>query len=251
MNFLGLTLWLLIAYALLFFLRFSLAGQFVGLSLLLTRHAQPGRILFNLLLFPGVLVHELSHFFMAATLGVPTGEITIFPHQDQGEKHLGSVKIAHTDPLRESLIGAAPLLVSSLLLVALSRWQFPTLFASNLSLISPLNLLTNLYAKLQSPLTWLWFYLTFTIANTMFTSQSDRRAWPFIVGLVLMLIVFFSALNLVQSLGAIILEASTQVISELNIAFTLTIAVDLFLLSFLTLLSRVVSWITGRKLASW
>jgi LCP family protein required for cell wall assembly len=69
---------------------------------------------YSLLFLPGIIVHELSHFTVASLLGVRTGDITLFPHDigsNSSRMALGSVKVAKTDFLRGSLIGAAPFFV--------------------------------------------------------------------------------------------------------------------------------------------
>jgi len=211
-------LWLISAYGLLYGLRILLVSGFGRLT-------KWGVAAFNLLLLPGVIVHELSHFFMAAMLGVPTGRITIFPHDQEGEKRLGSVEIAKTDPVRESLIGGAPVIISSLGLVALNRWQW----TGNWS-----------FAKLTEGQFWLWFYAVFALSNTMFTSRSDRRAWPFMVGVSLLAGATLYLLNLIKPIEAVVTSWLVRGITTLNIAFTVTVGVDLAILFCLAVLAKVV-----------
>jgi len=147
--------------------------------LLLTRSPQLTLGLFSVLFFPGVLLHELSHFLMAKILRVRTGDISLVPQPlSDGRLQMGYVETERTDILRDSLIGLAPL-IAGLLFVAFSgmnRFQLQ-------------NLLNYLGAG-QSNLFWqgvtllpssqdfyLWFYLTFTVSSTMMPSESDRAAW--------------------------------------------------------------------------
>ena len=241
MSLLVLLLWLAVTYTLLFLFRFLLISRFSGLALLIFNRPGLGVTLFNILLFPGVIIHELSHFLMAAMLNVPTGKITIFPHQDEGEQRLGSVQIAHTDPLRESLIGGAPLVTASVSLVALAHWQFPGLFTSAPTL-------TQIIPPLSHLQTWIWFYAVFTLSNTMFTSKSDRRAWPFLIGLFVLTFIIFYALNLVKPIQVPVINFFAATVTQLNIAFTLTIAVDLGIIFLLILIEKLVSLLTGRHL---
>src|SRR3989344_1640880 len=208
-------LWLISAYGLLYGLRILLVSGFGRL----TRWGVAG---FNLLLLPGVIVHELSHFFMAAMLGVPTGRITIFPQTQEGEKRLGSVEIAKTDPVRESLIGGAPVIISSLGLVALNRWQWENWT----------------WAKLTQGQFWLWFYAVLALSNTMFTSRSDRRAWPFMVGVSLIAGGGLYLLNLIRPIEAVVTDWLVRGLTTLNIAFTLTVGVDLVILFCLMMLAK-------------
>lgn len=223
---LGLQLLLLIsAYGLLYGLRLLLVSGFSQLS-------KWGVTIFNALLLPGVIVHELSHFFMAAMLGVPTGRITIFPHDQEGEKRLGSVEIAKTDPVRESLIGGAPIIISSLGLVALNRWQWTGGWT---------------WLKLTQGQFWLWFYAVLALSNTMFTSKSDRRAWPFMVGVSLLAGVTLYLLNLIKPIEAAVTDWLVRGITTLNIAFTITVGVDLVILFCLAILAKVVKLVHGSR----
>lgn len=145
-----------------------------------------------MLLFPGVFLHELSHYVMARLLGVRTGRFSLLPKvMANGNLRLGYVETAATDPLRDTLIGAAPL-ISGMVVVtllginqlgimpltsSLIAWDWQTLWAEAVKL--PLR-----------PDFWLWFYLAFAVSSTMLPSSADRRAWWSIglfVGLVLIL----------------------------------------------------------------
>lgn len=101
---------------------FVLFGAMLFLQRWLQQHIQgltfavtgnPGcavRALF-LILLPGVLLHEASHWLVANLVGVRTGKVSIGLGKMRG-KHfsLGSVTVERSDPLRESLIGVAPFL---------------------------------------------------------------------------------------------------------------------------------------------
>lgn len=145
-----------------------------------------------MLLFPGVFLHELSHYVMARLLEVRTGRFSLLPKvMANGNLRLGYVETAATDPLRDTLIGAAPL-ISGMVVVtllginqlgimpltsSLIAWDWQTLWAEAVKL--PLR-----------PDFWLWFYLAFAVSSTMLPSSADRRAWWSIglfVGLVLIL----------------------------------------------------------------
>ena len=51
----------------------------LGVSYLVSKSHQFGIMLYSLIYLPGTIIHELSHFFSAAILGVRTGNISIFP----------------------------------------------------------------------------------------------------------------------------------------------------------------------------
>src|SRR3989344_8255063 len=157
--------------------RAVIAAHLQGITYLLSGHRRIGLFLYSLLFLPGIIIHELSHFFMAGFLGVRTGEITIFPSgkTESGAERLGSVQIATTDIVRSSLIGIAPLFVGSISIIALTKWQFPQLLDSILAIQGVLNeLVIEGRQIIAVPLNFIWIYLIFAISNTMFASDSDR-----------------------------------------------------------------------------
>ncbi|MCI0520344.1 MAG: hypothetical protein L0Z70_08825 [Chloroflexi bacterium] len=144
--------------------------------LLLTRRSEIAIALFSILFFPGVLLHEGSHYLMARLLGVRTGRFSLIPRPlPDGRLQLGYVETAAADFLRDALIGAAPLF-SGLLLVAYAGWArlgLPQAWEG----LSAGGLAATAASVYQRPDFWLWFYLILTVSSTMLPSRSDRRAW--------------------------------------------------------------------------
>ena len=147
--------------------------------LLLTRRPVSALGLFSLLFFPGVLLHELSHFVMARLLGVRTGKLSLLPKvMANGNLRLGFVETAQTDPLRDTLIGAAPLISGMAVVSILSLKPLGILLLTGMLFNSDWTNFWVEAAKLPArPDFWLWFYLAFTVSSTMLPSASDRRAW--------------------------------------------------------------------------
>jgi len=172
-------LWLLAASVLLVVLQRSLHREIQAFFLILTRRTGLTEVIFALIFFPGVFLHELSHFLTAKILGVQTGKFSLIPQaQPNGKLRLGYVETVSGGFIRDALIGAAPLVTGSLFVayVAIYRyhllplWDFIRLGAWN-------GFWMNLAALPKLPDFWLWFYLTFTISSTMMPSTSDRHAW--------------------------------------------------------------------------
>ncbi|HEY4693736.1 MAG TPA: hypothetical protein VIH16_09885 [Bellilinea sp.] len=147
--------------------------------LLLTRRPVSALGLFSLLFFPGVLLHEMSHYIMARLLGVRTGRLSLFPKVlANGTLRLGFVETAATDPLRDTLIGAAPLISGMAVVSYLGFKPLGILPLTNLLLATDWTAFWSEAAQLPSrPDFWLWFYLAFAVSSTMLPSASDRRAW--------------------------------------------------------------------------
>ncbi len=146
-----------------------------SLALLVFGKGTVSLYLYALLMLPGTLVHELSHFVVAKLLGVRTGKLSLRPHASPDGRwwQLGNIGVAETDVVRGSLIGLAPLLVGSALLVAIVHWGLGVtiLKASGGSMDPELGDLPELRS------TWPWLYLLLVVGNSMFPSPSDRRTW--------------------------------------------------------------------------
>ncbi|MFA5836594.1 MAG: hypothetical protein WC837_06530 [Bellilinea sp.] len=168
--------------------------------LLLTRRPVSALGLFSLLFFPGVLLHELSHFAMARLLGVRTGRFSLLPKvMANGNLRLGFVETAQTDPLRDTLIGAAPLISGMAVVSILGLKPLGILSLTGMLFNSDWATFWAEAARLPTrPDFWLWFYLAFTVSSTMLPSASDRRAW-WSVGLFFGLLLFLAILPGVSS----------------------------------------------------
>lgn len=114
----------------------------------------------TIVFFPGTVIHELAHLFVAEVLRVPTGKLTLVPppfaEASGGETEIktGSVTIAQTDPFRRTLIGLAPVYVGVAVLAALSYF----LQINNITII-----------------TIIIFYIMFAVSNSMFSSREDMK----------------------------------------------------------------------------
>ena len=161
--------------------------------LILTRDPKVTMGIFSILFLPGVFLHELSHFVVAKILRVRTGKFSIFPKSlPDGRLQLGYVETARSDAVRDSLIGAAPLIVGTLFVayVAIYHLQMRVLWDSFRNGQFDLFWL-GIRALPRVQDFYLWFYLVFAVSSTMMPSESDRHAW----------------LELVISIGVLILIA--------------------------------------------
>jgi len=161
------------------FLQRFLHREIQVVTLLLTRNLQLTLAIFSIIFFPGVLLHETSHFFMAKLLRVKTGKFSIIPKPLPGGKlQMGYVEVERTDFVRDSLIGLAPLIAGTLFIAfaGITQLHLNTLW----------DVLKNGQVELfwmgvgllpKVPDFWLWFYLTIVVSSTMMPSESDRHAW--------------------------------------------------------------------------
>ena len=172
-------LWLFLALVPLVFLQRILHREIQAVFLLLTRNQTLTVGLFSLLFFPGVLLHEFSHFLAARLLGVRTGGFSLFPQVTaDGRIILGYVETARADVARDSLIGAAPLIAGGLFLAFVSapRLELYALWGfAQAGQFDPFwRALASMTQVSDFPL---WFYLTFAVSSTMLPSSADRHAW--------------------------------------------------------------------------
>ena len=121
---------LLILFGALVLLKQWITKHIQGIGLLLTQDGQIALLIYFSLILPGVVLHELSHALTAWVLGVKVGKLSIgiktgrTGKRKRGPVALGSVEIARTDPFRSSLIGLAPLVAGSIVVLLIGSQVF-------------------------------------------------------------------------------------------------------------------------------
>jgi hypothetical protein len=179
MNLLSGLLWFILMLVPLILLQRLLHREIQAVFLILSRDPRITMGIFSIIFLPGVFLHELSHFVMAKILQVRTGRFSLLPQSlPDGRLQLGYVETVRADIVRDSLIGAAPLIVGTLFVayVAIDRFE--------------MRILWEVFRDGQFSLFWmgvralpnvqdfyLWFYLVFAVSSTMMPSESDRHAW--------------------------------------------------------------------------
>ena len=105
-------IWFVLTLLPLVFLQRLLHREIQAVFLILSRSERFTVTIFSLIFLPGVLLHELSHYGMAVLLGIETARFSLIPQVlDDGRLQLGFVETAKSDIVRDSLVGAAPLIV--------------------------------------------------------------------------------------------------------------------------------------------
>lgn len=171
--------WFIVMLIPLILLQRMLHREIQAVFLIITRSPQITMGMFSLIFLPGVFLHELSHFLMAKILRVPTGRFSIFPHPlPDGRLQLGYVETARADIVRDSLIGAAPLITGTIFVSYVSLFQLDMRILWDTLKNGQLNLFwMGIHALTHAQDFYLWFYLTFAVSSTMMPSESDRHAW--------------------------------------------------------------------------
>jgi hypothetical protein len=247
MNQLSGLLWFVVMLVPLILLQRLLHREIQAVFLILTRDARITMGVFSLIFLPGVFLHELSHFVLAKVLHVPTGRFSLFPQAlPDGRLQLGYVETGRADIVRDSLIGAAPLIVGTVFIafVAIDRLQ--------------MRVLWDVFRNGQMSLFWmglgtlpsagdfyLWFYLMFAVSSTMMPSESDRHAW---IELTVSVGVLFAVVLLLGA-GPWMLTTIAPYLSSffgfVAVIFGLSNFVHILLILPIALMHRLLSRVTG------
>ncbi len=217
---------------------------------LLTQDNRTTTILYYILFLPGILLHELARWLAAGLLNVWAERAIQFPEpQDIGELRLNFIRIAaETGVVKRLIIGATPLALGLTALWAIGAYIFN--WQSLVSIAAPGNLDDLLLAISTLAKTadfWLWFYLAFTIANTMYPAPSSharasKKTGLAVVSLLLILLIGGAA-------NAEFAGAMEGVLSNLSLV-TLQIAlINLVAVLALGSLEAAVERLTGKSAA--
>lgn len=188
----------------------------------ITRSQKVTIYLLSVFFLPGVMVHELAHWFVASILFVRTGEIEFLPQIQGDVVKLGSVAVAKTDPVRKTLIGVAPVLVGIGMMFLIFMY-----FAKD---IPAFNLQTLLIA-----------YFFFEVGNTMFSSKKDLEGTLFFVIAAIFIVVLLYLFKIPVHTYVVSFLSQSQIASFINrlddiLFFPLTI--DIVLCSIAALVKR-------------
>jgi hypothetical protein len=243
-------LWLLILLGPLILLQRGLHREIQILLLVAFRRDDLVPVFFSLIFLPGVILHELSHYLAALLLQVKTGKFSLLPRvTPDGRLQLGYVETSKVDPLRDSIIGAAPLLSGSALVAyaGLVKLNLDLLWGSSSGMT---DLLLHIQQVYQSPDFWLWFYLIIAISSTMVPSRSDRRAWLTLSIFIISLLV----IGLLIGVGPWLLENAAPVLDRalqsLNVVLLISSAIHFIMLVPLYSLRKVVVHMLGLRISS-
>ena len=242
--------WVLFALPILVILQRWLHRHSHGLAYLITGRRNWAIIIYAIILFPGVLLHELSHFVTATLLGVRTGSFSVLPRtKADGSIQLGYVeyyKSAKVGPIRESLIGSAPLITGTVVILLIAFQVFDVTSLAQAAETGDIESLGRAITQLFETNDFLfWLYLIFAISNAMMPSSSDRRAWPAFAVIMIAAALLLYLLGLADVIVAELAGPVATVFGYLGLAFSLTIGVDLFVIMAIALLEWMISRIRG------
>ncbi len=181
-------------------------------------------------LYPGIFLHEFSHWIVAYILGLRPSKFTLKPKITRNSLKMGSVTIRSGGAIADSIVGVAPFVTGSIALVSIGYLMFP-LGESN-------NLFRWLKAVPSTPDFLIWLYLIVVVSNAMLPSESDRKPWTTVVIYLAMVAVLAYAANVLPSVR--LLRYLGVWVGFLSKAFILTFLVDLGVAGLLLLLEQVI-----------
>jgi hypothetical protein len=242
--------WVILTLPLLLLMQRWIHTHLHGLAFLLTGNKNWAVAIYAIVLFPGVLLHELSHWLAAKLSGVRTGSFSLLPRaKKDGSIQLGYVeyyKTADLGPIRESFIGAAPLLSGTAVIIAIGYYIFNVpAFVTAVQTGDVDSLMLAVGALFATSDFFFWLYLLFAVSNAMMPSASDRRAWPLFVLILVVVAVILYLVGLREAILTGLMGPVATVFGFLGLAFSLTIAVNLPFIMIIVLLERFLSWAKG------
>ena len=168
---LDLLLFIISSYVLFIFSNGTQQGLF-RLFYSITANPTISAALISLLYFPGIVLHELSHFITGVLVFLDVRSISLIPRALVAEDgsiglQLGHVTYVKADPVRGFIVGIAPFFYGLLAFYGLFAWKpFPAeLFWHNALII----------------------YLVFVISSTMFWSKQDLKDLIYMVPFVVVI----------------------------------------------------------------
>jgi hypothetical protein len=221
--------------------------QLLGLHL--TDDERAAQMTYYLLMLPGILLHELSHVLMAKLIGLKVGAFSLGPRaNNQTSIELGSVTVSRSDVFRESLVGLAPFLSGTAVLVFVGTRVFDVQALGQAGAAAGIGgLVSALPGIWQVPDFWLWAYIIFVVSNAMMPSPSDRQPW------------LLAGIYLAVALGGVYLLAglpvlpaalarwAAGVLQVLTLSFLFTLVLDLAAAAAMWIAEALLLALQGRR----
>ena len=233
---------------LLYWLQRWISQHMQGIGLLLFKSSGAGMALLWFVLFPGIILHEASHWIMAKLLGLKTGRFRVWPQTKGKEIVLGSVEVQHGGALRDSLVGLAPFLAGTLALLFIGTYVFD---ARAIGLAWEQNAWDRFFELLRGTFqvanSFVWLYLIFAVSNAMMPSPSDRESWHLVLIYLAVVVGVLVVFGWLPALPDVLVFTLADGLHTLTYAFGLTLLFDAFFALLLFIVEMVLSTLRRRK----
>lgn len=221
--------------------------HFYGIGRLLTQNEVSATRLFYVFFAPGVLIHEFVQYIVAGALNIPIKKGFHWPEEQlDGSMRLNFVVIQRdqTNLWRAMCFAASPFLVMGLIVWHISTQRLDLHDFTEALGTADLNLIWAALKDMTQKTGFLvWFYLLFTIANTMVPNRSDAEGLPLIgmgfIALTGVMLVYGVEGALVNFLGGRVANTLTLI----NTALVAIFAIDV--------LSIGALWAIEGRLSAW
>ncbi len=218
---------------------------------LITRRLQTTAILYYAFFLPGVVLNQLVYWLAAGFLNVHAEHKFSWPDpQHIGELQLGFIKLAKTaGPLRQAVISLTPFVVG---LATVSLIANSILNVQGFIALAGTGFLGDLTAAVRqltsAPDFWLWFYLAFTISNTMMPHGYQISAWRPILstlaaGLAILFVIGAGDEVLFNLLSGPVADA----LNALSGTLAVILGIDIFMVAALGTVEAIIERITGNS----
>jgi len=248
-----LTPWLTLAavFVPLVFIERWLHSHLYGVGWLISRgNPRTATVLYYIILFPGVFVHEFTQYLIAGALNVRIKKVVAWPEaQNDGTLRLDFVRIQKARWYQAAIIGAAPLVVGTTLVWLISNHVLKLTELLDAIGTGDITVIGTAVQHLAStPDFYIWLYLVFAISNAMFPTPADRQGWPLLFGGFVALIVLLLVLGVQPDVLLSWYEANIAAGLEIMAtAFAAVLVVALLNVLLIGFLEEVLERVTGRK----
>jgi len=188
---------------------------------------------------------------MAGIMNVRADRSIQWPEkQEIGDLQLNFVRLApKAHPIKRAIISTTPLFVGLLAIwiIAVNVFQLEAVITT--AGTGQLEDVAKAIGVLTSaPDFWLWFYISFTIANTMFPSiPKDMRGWWQVSGAIVVVVAVLVILGIGQGFLTEITLSITQLLNTLSLTLILTLFINLMMVMGLGLIEYTTERITGHS----
>lgn len=198
-------------------------------------------MLYYLIMFPGILLHEVSHYVTAAVLGLKVGKFALGPKVRRNAIELGSVTVSSGGPMRDSLVGLAPFIAGTLVLLLVSFQVFDAAaIGQEWTRAGWAGVLDQLDGVWLAPDFWVWAYVIFVVSNAMTPSAADRQPWLVAAVYVAVALLIAWLLGGLPILADAIGDEVAGTLQILTLGFVFTVGVNVVIAVFLWLMEALI-----------
>jgi len=218
---------------------------------LVTQDYQTTTILYYTFFLPGVFIHELIYWLVAGALGVRAERSLKWPDkQEIGELKLNFVQISNrAGVIRKAVISVAPMIFGLVFIWYIAANVFNIMTVVGIMSTGELNDVAAGFSLLiDAPLFWLWIYVIFTVANTMYpTVPKDLQGWRTIFMGIGAVVVVILLLGIGGQVFAVLENPLSDIIAVMQTILFLMISIDFLMVLALGTIETTIERITGNS----